>query len=188
MVETPGPPDQPVTVMVSRQVRPEAREEFERWLSGIIGEASAFPGHLGANVIRPLAPGQEYTVIFRFDTVALLKAWEDSNIRAQWLAQVEPLTVGEARMEKVSGLEFWFSLPGNAASKPPPRWKMAIVTVAALYPLILFLVPTLARFFTGLPGALATLLTASIMVALMTWVVMPAFIRALAWWLFPARR
>jgi len=105
--------------------------------------------------------------------------------RAHWLAEVEPLTVGQARTDVVTGLEFWFTIPGTAARKPPPRHKMAVVTVLALYPLILFLVPALARTFEGLPGPLAILLTTMVMVTVMTWVAMPTLTRALSFWLFP---
>ena len=103
--------------------------------------------------------------------------------RAEWLAKVEPLTVS-SNVETVTGLEFWFTLPGHAAVKPPPPWKMALVTVLGLFPLVLWLVPLLGQAFSSLPGPLATLATVGVMVSLMTWGIMPMLIRIFRPWLF----
>ncbi len=180
----------PVTVVVRRRVPRERAEAFEAWLRGVIAAASQFEGHLGASVARPVDPSrQDWVTIFRFDSIEHLAAWERSEIRAEWLAKAAPLTEGEATMEKVTGLEFWFSLPHHAASKPPPRHKMALATVVGLYPLILFVAPNLGSLLTEWPRPLATLASTAMMVALMTWLVMPLVTRALSFWLFaPARR
>ena len=37
-------------------------------------------------------------------------------------------------MHRVSGLETWFALPGRTAPAPP-RWKMFLVSLAAIYTL-----------------------------------------------------
>lgn len=178
--------DAGVTVVVRRRVRPEAGVEFDAWLKGILAATAAFPGHLGANIVRP-APGaeQDWMVIFRFDTAAHLEAWERSPERAEWLSRAEALTIGEADKQTVTGLEYWFSLPDQAATRPPPAWKMAVVTLTGLFPLVLFLAPFLARLLAALPQALAVLLTVATLVALMTWVVMPVLVRLARPWLFP---
>ena len=62
---------------------------------------------------------------------------------------------------------------------------MSVVTLAGLFPLVLFLAPALLRLLAGLPRALAVLLTVAALVALMTWVVMPALVRLARPWLFP---
>ena len=41
-------------------------------------------------------------------------------------------------MQRVSGLETWFSLPGRTAPAPP-KWKMATVTILAIIPLVLLM-------------------------------------------------
>ncbi len=176
-----------VTVVVRRTIRPDATAAFEAWLRGVIGVASGFDGHGGVEVIRP-APGaasQDWVVVFRFDAQAQLDAWNASAERAEWLAKVEPMTLSSS-IETVTGLEFWFTLPGHAATKPPPPWKMALVTVIGLFPLVLWVAPLLGRAFGALPGPLATLATVVVMVGLMTWVVMPLLIRLFRPWLFPA--
>jgi uncharacterized protein len=179
----------PVTVIVSRRVKPSQTGAFEEWLRGVLGAASRFEGHLGANVLRPTNPAAEdYVVIFRFDTFEHLSRWEESEIRAEWLSRVDAYTEGPAKVQKVTGLEYWFALPGSAGVRPPPRHKMLVVTVIALYPMITLLMPLLAEVTAPLPGLLRPLVSSTIMVSLMTYLVMPALIRLFSFWLFSARQ
>jgi antibiotic biosynthesis monooxygenase (ABM) superfamily enzyme len=67
-------------------------------------------------VIRPDDPAnQDYLVVFRFAKAEQLARSEQSETRATWLSRVEPLTVGEPHIERVTGLEYWFQLPDHAA-------------------------------------------------------------------------
>lgn len=176
--------DGPVTVVVNRRVKPGTEARVEEWLHGITAEALRFPGHLGVNVIRPpSAATGDYVLIFRFDTYEHLRAWEESPARAEWLKRAEEFTVGAPRVRKVTGLEYWFDAPGQPG--PPPRHKMTLVTVLGIYPLLILLVPTLRSLLHGLPELIAALVSALIMVGLMTYAVMPLLTRLLAPWLFP---
>ncbi|HEX8698808.1 MAG TPA: antibiotic biosynthesis monooxygenase [Myxococcaceae bacterium] len=176
--------DGPVTVIVSRRVKPGTEARFEEWLRGVTAEAMRFPGHLGVNVIRPSsATAGDYVLIFRFDTYGHLQAWEESSVRAEWLSRATEFTVGEARIRRVNGLEFWFDAPGQP--RPPPRHKMVLVTVLGIYPLLIFVLPALRSLLRALPDLLAALVSAGVMVSLMTYAVMPLLTRLLAPWLFP---
>jgi antibiotic biosynthesis monooxygenase (ABM) superfamily enzyme len=62
---------------------------------------------------------------------------------------------------------------------------LALVMVLGLYPLLILVVPTLRSLLHGLPELVAALLSALIMVSLMTYAVMPVLTRLLAPWLFP---
>lgn len=185
---TPSAPtpdsDGPVTVIVHRRVKPGTEKWFEEWLHGIIVEAKKFPGHLGVNVIRPPnAATGDYVLIFRFDTYAHLRAWEESPIRAEWASRAEEFTIGKLHMRRVTGLEYWFDAPGQAGTLP--RHKMVLVTVLGIYPLLILLVPTLRSLLHGLPELIAGLVSALVLVGLMTYAVMPLLTRLLAPWLFP---
>lgn len=177
--------EQPVTVIVRRRVHADRTKEFEAWQRKAMTTAATFPGHLGAEVIRPEDPAsQDYVVIFRFATSSELDVWEKSPERARLLAEVEPIS-DRYTIEKVTGLEYWFSLPGGGAKAPPPRWKMATVTVVAIYPLVMFYVPLMGKQLESLPHWVATLVTVCSMVAGMTWFVMPFLTRAFARFLYP---
>ena len=126
----------PVTATVTRRVKPGHEAAYEEFLADINGAAKAFPGYLGEEVFRPAGgAGGEYQIVYRFDSPAHLRAWLDSPERAAWLARAGPHVAGPMRTQYLTGLEGWFTLPAQPGAPPPPH-KMAIVTWAAIFPLI----------------------------------------------------
>ncbi len=74
--------DPPVTVVVSRQVKPGCEAAFEEVISGITAAAMTYEGHLGTNIFRPSDPqDREYKIIFKFDRASNLRRWEESECR-----------------------------------------------------------------------------------------------------------
>ena len=174
----------PVTVIFKRQARPGREAEFEAWVAGITRAAMQFPGHRGADIIRPAGRVRpEYAIIFRFDSYADAPRWEASEVRAQWVERVGALTEGEAEILRVSGLEFWFTPPAGAAA--PPRWKMAVVTFLALWPLNALVNLAFAPVIGGWPIPLRALIVVGLLVPVMTYAVMPLMTRLFAAWLYP---
>ena len=178
--------DEPVTVVVTRTAKKGRIKEFEEWMEGIIHDAMRFEGHMGVNIIRPQDQSQpEYVIIFHFNSHANLQKWEKSPERKMWLDRSRDVIEGEPKVEKMSGLEFWFT-PTQNRSRPlaPPRYKMAIVTAGIIFVLLSTLIPFIQQVMEGLPFLLRTLLVVAIMVLLMTNVVMPAVTRVLRPWLY----
>lgn len=67
---------------------------------------------------------------------------------------------------------------------PPPRWKMAIITWIAIYPIITVLLMVLGPIILGhLPIPVVTLILSITLVLLMTFIVMPLLTRAFRPWL-----
>jgi len=132
--------------------------DFESWAHRITAAARDFPGHVGASVLN-LPGSSDYHVLYTLADRNSLDAWLDSDERGSGMAEVGELTEAERGLQKVTGLEAWFTLPGaNVASmKPPPRWKMWLVTVAAIYPLILALLGVLSPLLAGWPLPLRAL-------------------------------
>jgi len=179
----------PVTATVTRLVKPGHERAYEEFLAGISGAARAFAGYLGEEVFRPAGgAGGEYRIIYRFDSPAHLRAWLDSGERAAWLARAEPHVAGPMRTEFLTGLESWFTLPAQPGAPPPPPYKMAIVTWAAIFPLITLVVVASAPLIGGLPLVPRLAVTTLVTVSLMTWVVMPRVTWLLRRWLYPGRR
>jgi len=175
----------PVTVSISRRVKPGREADYESWLHGIIAAASAFPGHQGVNILRPSSQtGGRYVLIYRFDSWAHCEDWENSVTREDWGARLDGMVEGETHTKRVTGLEFWFDLPEVPAAAHAPRYKMAIVLIAVVFmlvfPLQIFLGPVLADW----PAWTRSLLIVVIQVLLMTYLVMPRVTRALKNWLF----
>jgi hypothetical protein len=176
----------PLTVVVSWKVKPGKEAAFEEWHRGISAAALTFPGHLGVTVIRPSQTTGEHIVIFKFDTLEHLAAWQESALRREWLARAGSLQIQKPRYQTGYGLEFWFASPKGA--QHPPRWKMALITVLAIYPTVNLVNISLKPLIGGLSPWLAGLVAIPIIVLLMTYVVMPFMTRVFAGWLFPAAK
>ena len=183
----------PVTFAIARRAKSGKTEEFERWLDDIIHEAMKFKGHMGANIIRPSnMSNPEYVIILRFDNFENLEKWEKSEIRKKWIEKGKDLIEGKAKMEKQTGLEFWFTPASARAStaaeqQQPPRYKMAIVVTGIIFVLVSTLLPQVEQATVGLPVLLSTFVGVAIMVLLMTYVIMPSVTRLLRPWLVKKR-
>jgi antibiotic biosynthesis monooxygenase (ABM) superfamily enzyme len=187
--ELPAEVEGPITTTVSRRVKPSHEAAYEQFLTGISGAARTFPGYLGVEIFRPASgPGGEYRTVYRFDTVAHLRAWLDSPERAAWLQRAEPHVAGPMRTQVLTGLESWFTLPSQPGAPPPPPSKMALVTWATIFPLITLVVVATAPLVGGWPLVVRLAVTTGVTVPLMTWAVMPRVTRLLRRWLYPDRR
>jgi uncharacterized protein len=177
--------DPPVTAIASRRVKSGKEHEFEEWVSGILGAAAEYPGYLGSNVIRPSDDDDdEFQILFKFDHASNLKRWEESNERRAWLRKVQPL-VHEENVRVLTGLETWFTLPSRPGEPAPPRYKMAVVTWIAVFPLATAIFALTQPVLGGLPSFIRTLVFTLIMVTMMTYVVMPRMTRLFSFWLYP---
>lgn len=184
-----NPPDKsegPFTTVVRRRVKPGKEAAFEEWLKGVTRDAVTFPGHLGVGVIRPSSKSRpEFIIVFRFDTYENLIAWETSDIRRSWVERVQPLITGETSVQRLTGLEYWFTVPGHPGSVAPPRWKMATVTWLALAPIVMIVQPLLLPLLKPLPTWMQITIMAGVMVLTMTYAVMPLMTKLFSFWLFP---
>ena len=177
--------EESVTVIVSRRVKLGREKEFEEWAVGISREAQKFEGFLGTKNIQPSnITNSNSVVIIKFDRYKNLKKWEDSSNRAKWIEKASDFTEGDVQVQKITGLEYWFTLPKTPFQTPPPRYKMAIVTFLALFPTINF-VNLIVNLLPGaLQGLLRMAISVMVTVSLMTYVIMPFMTRLFKFWLF----
>lgn len=176
----------PVTVTVARRVTPGREREFEGWYDGIIGAASRQSGFLGAGILHPHTAGHDWHVVYRFADATSLRDWEASAERARWLERADDLIEEETGVQRVSGLETWFAMPGRTAPAPP-RWKMFLVTLAAIVPLVLLMNVAVLPAISGWPLVARTLVFSATLTGLMTWVVMPRMTRLFRRFLYGRR-
>jgi len=187
----------PVTVIVKRIAKKDKINEFEEWLSGISKEVSRQEGSMGIDIIKPTPnisnkSKPEYVIIFRFNTYENLDKWETSPIRHEWLQKGRKLAESDYDVQKLTGLEFWFTPYFKDESspmiplQPPPRYKMVIVTIPVISILLMTLVPQI-HFLTemlSIPFPIRLVIALTITVLLMTYVIMPLLTKLLKPWLF----
>lgn len=176
------------TVVITHRVKEEKHPEYEAWLDRIAPLSQASPGNLDWHLIRPV-PGltATYTVIIRFDSNAHLREWMESPARNRLIAEVEHLLVNGDDFFISSGLDYWFT-PAGAKAKVPVRWKQALVTWSAIYPLVLgvpFIIGPLLRNL-GMPDNyfIKTLAVTATVVMLMVYLIMPRYTKLIQKWLF----
>jgi antibiotic biosynthesis monooxygenase (ABM) superfamily enzyme len=178
---------EPVTALIVRQVKPDRLADFERWANGMTAIVSKFPGYLGTNVIRPTDKARmEYVIVARFNNYENLRAFMTSSEREDYLKESTEMTVGDMVVKETHGLAAFFTLP-NSQKNPtvPAKYKMAILTILALYLPLLAISTITAVLFRGLPRPLLLLISLCMLVPLMTWFIMPWTTWLFRKWLFP---
>jgi antibiotic biosynthesis monooxygenase (ABM) superfamily enzyme len=189
-VEPPAP--EPVTVVITRRVKAGREAQYEAWLARLQAEARSLPGYLGVTTQRPAAGGpREYVSAIRFASLPQLRAFETSEMRRRYLAEVSDLVEADAVWRQLTGLEFWFTPPPGTVVPQPSRPRMALLMIAVVFGLVLSLGALVNAITAMLPLAVPypvrLLLTITIEVLLMTYWLMPQLTRRLARWIYPGR-
>jgi antibiotic biosynthesis monooxygenase (ABM) superfamily enzyme len=188
-IENQGEQLDPVTIVFARDVKPDRVDEFEQWVKDIREVVRQFEGYQGMDVIRPGDHAHpEYVIVLRFDDYPCLRAWMASPEREEWVQKSKPLTIGETFIQEAHGFEPWFTLPEHHhAPNPPAKYKMAALTILAIYPLLMIVSTVLGYLLNGIvPRPLIILMTVLILVPLMTYYVMPWVTGLFRGWLYPA--
>jgi len=175
----------PVAVLALRTVKIGLEGKFEEALHGFISQSLQTSGQLGVSVVRPVegSGSREYGILRRFQDAASRDRFYESSLFKEWEIKVALLTEGEPKHQNLSGLETWFVLPGQRAVIPPPRWKMAIVTLIGVWPTSIFVPWALTPVISGMSMPVQALFVAAGIVILLTWVVMPTLVKIFNRWL-----
>ena len=174
-------------VVISHRVKPDKIAEFIEWSEGIAKVMSQADGFLSYQSLPPVEGLQdEWMIIFRFGTPEHLRMWINSKARAELVEKsmdlVEPqwkTEVSSSALEQLLGL-----LPANKA-KPPPIWKLMIVTYSGLFPTVTFLTYGVSRIWQHWPLIVQIMVSTACSVILMTGVIMPTIFRLTHRWLQP---
>ncbi len=178
--------DPQVTAIISHVVRSGREQGYEEWFHGIATDARKFQGHLGVNVIRPRDHAHpEYVVILKFERYDNLKQWLESDTRRQWIERLQPLIEKPEAVQTLTGLETWFTLSDKPLQSPPPRYKMALITWLGVFITLAILSRLLAPLLSGLPVLLNQLITTGLVVASLTYLIMPRLTQLFRQWLYP---
>lgn len=172
-----------IHVAITRKILPGKEEEFRESLQRFLGESFSHGGVHGAAMISPFpgAENNEIGILRTFKDEHERDAFYRSDAFMEWEAYASTLTDAPI-YRQLTGLEAWFRSP-----TPPPRWKMAIVTLCGVFPTSLLLYFTIGSLVMDLPTVLKLFVNATLMVCLLTWTVMPFLAKAFKIWLQGSR-
>jgi uncharacterized protein len=171
---------QPITIVITRRVRPDSLDAFERAVHAWVPRAVEFPGHLGALLVRPPAGGDEYGVVLRFRAAPDWEGFRQWAPYREFLSGIAPMLIDDPRIDVAHGLEAWMETGRHGQ---PIRWRMAVVTFVAVNALVYGAMQLVSLVGPDWPFWLGFLVTNGIVVVSLAWVVMPLATRWLRVWL-----
>ncbi len=185
-------PNSPVSVVISTKVKPGQEADFLRWQRRVAAIEAKFEGFQGYKIEPPMAGVQDdWVMLVRFDSDVHLEAWLNSEQRKQLLAE-STIFDADTHVRKIqSGFETWFtSAPGES---PPPGWKMNMLVLLGLYPIVFLFgrwvsTPHLTGNGHGVPFWLALFIGNVVSTVLLGYGVVTLISRGFTWWLQPSVR
>jgi uncharacterized protein len=177
----------PVSAVISTRVKPGKEVEYRAWERRIAAAQSKAHGLQGYR-FEPAVPGvqEDHVAILRFDSEENLNAWLESPERRRLLDEAEPLTEEFHTRTVRAGFEQWFR--EGAGAEPLAVWKMDMLVLLALYPIVfLFGVAVATPILTNrfaLPFAISLFLGNIVSVTL-TGFLVPRIAGRFGWWLRP---
>jgi antibiotic biosynthesis monooxygenase (ABM) superfamily enzyme len=188
-VDLPSPARGQSTVVcvIRHTVIPGKDQEYEAWLREILPIAGDAEGHRWVNVTRPHAGSGTYTIVLHFDALEHLQQWLASEVWKRLILEVHHLLQDGDQVEIKTGLEFWFAPPDSKQRRAKP-YKQFLITLSVIFPLTMLVPWLLTPLFHAAPilstPGILHFLVATVVVALMTYVIMPHYTRLIAAWLF----
>ncbi|CAN5684411.1 antibiotic biosynthesis monooxygenase [soil metagenome] len=178
-----------VSAVISTRVKPGKENEYRAWERKIATAQSKAAGLQGYR-FEPAVPGvqEDYVAYLRFDTEAHLHAWLEAPERKKLLAEADAFTEEFHTRIARTGFDHWFGSAGATAQGGPAAWKMNMIVLLLLYPIVFlfsFFVqgPYLMNAFR-LPFATAMFCGNVVSTILLAFLV-PLVANRMGWWLTP---
>ncbi|MGW7576096.1 antibiotic biosynthesis monooxygenase [Streptomyces sp. NPDC054765] len=188
---SPAPPaSEAVTAVISHVVRPGYEQRFLNWQERTLKAQEKAPGFMGSELFKPVEGVQEHwVVVFRFDSREHLDDWLGSDVRRKLLDEGDTYFTSYDVRKIGSAFSGWFRFDQDKGGGAPPNWKQAMSVVLALYPTVMVLNLTVGYALEKLTVReyIGLFFSNVLSVSALTWLLMPAVNRALAFWLVPSR-
>jgi uncharacterized protein len=178
----------PVTGVISWRAQPATENDAAERATGITVTAGRFPGTRSATLIRKSSRDSHLT--WQSGSGQALQRWPTSPQRARRHGKARGIAGARTAAQQRTGLEAWFCVRCRAAEtiKPPPRWKQWLVSLVAVYPLVLLFQAFIAPQIKDWPLEARSALLPLCVLTLLTYVVMPPVSRLLRGWLSSSSR
>lgn len=172
-----------VHVAITRTVKPGCEEAFEEAIRSFFADSLRDKASLGAQLLRPL-PGtnsRTYGILRSFSNEKDREAFYQSEVFLRWEEAVKPLVEEGYSRRNLHGLEAFFTDPSIIGN--PPRWKMALLTWLGVWPTVLAVSALIPNRLADWPFWLVNGVANLLVVAALTWAVMPVLTRLARPWL-----
>jgi antibiotic biosynthesis monooxygenase (ABM) superfamily enzyme len=175
----------PVSAVISTRVKPGMEAEYLKWEHKVAAAQSKAAGFQGYR-FEPAVPGvqEDFVAILRFDSEANLQAWLASPQRRQLLDEAAPLTAEFHTRMAQSGFEQWFRDITPAGAPPPAAWKMNMIVLLTLYPVVFLWGLLVGTPILAIPVAL---FIGNAFSVVLTSYLVPWTANRLSWWLTPQK-
>ena len=173
-----------ITSVVTRSVIPGREREYEEWARRVVAESARY-GATGHTLLTPDAGGPRRVFIAQFPDEAGARAWDESQERDRLVREASEFSTMD--IQRITGLEAWFTLPHERAIVPPSRWKQLLLTLVGAYPLVVLVSAFIMPRLQGWPLLVRSAVLPVVLLTLMTYVVMPVLAQRFRGWLYPRR-
>jgi uncharacterized protein len=170
-----------VTEVICRNIAAGHEKDYDDWLERFMKSERQFPGYLGTTIIAPGTNSSSVRyIVNRFVDQVSLDTWENSEVALSLIDEINKFSI----LQRVTGLETWFSLPNLNTTSAPPKWKMAIVSFIGAYSISSMAHYVLNIYLGQRPLLIELLMTITLVIGL-TYFAMPLLSRLLRRWLYP---
>jgi antibiotic biosynthesis monooxygenase (ABM) superfamily enzyme len=174
--------NEPISVVLSRTVKTGKEKEYEKLAHKAIASSLKYTGHEGTTVIKE--GERRYHLVYRFSNHNMLDKWLSSTERQVLRTQINKITEESIDIQKLTGFETWFKVPGQTPQKSPPRYKMWLATLLGAYPVVVIFQAILSSKIEKWPLLLRSAIFPLILLTIMMYGVMPLITKLLKPWLY----
>lgn len=175
----------PVTVLVVRHVKPGREAALEALVADILALAAEAEGYLGSGILRGAQLGDpQLHVVLHFASAEAWARWRETPAAQPLFEDALQHVSAAPEVTLAEGFAGWFDLPRAPMPVVPAKWKMAVVTWLAIFPILSVFLTGTAPWMGDLHPIGRLFLNTLLIVPLMTWFVMPGMTRLFRRWLF----
>lgn len=163
------------SLVVTRVVRKGKEDAFRRWSDQLGEHARGAPGHCEELLLEQ--SGGIYHLMQRFSSRGDLEAWRADGTYARLMEEGDRFST--SREQTLDSKQTSVRLPSEADG---PKWKRFVMTWLAVLPIILAVNAALDALPVQLPGPARSAASSLVMVATMTWFILPFVSRRVKPW------
>ncbi|SOB80298.1 Antibiotic biosynthesis monooxygenase (ABM) superfamily enzyme [Sphingomonas guangdongensis] len=165
-----------VIVLATRVVSAGEVDRFRDWAERADAAAARIDGHRAS--VRLEQPGGIFHLVLQFRDRAALAAWESSDAYNALIEEGADFSIRQRQVQE--GAQIWFRVPSESSASKP---RQVLMTLAAVYPLLLVISVTANALIGDWPLPLRLLLSAAVLTTLLTFVILPRVRRRAQTWL-----